>query len=106
MICDPVHRCGETSVVIGDQAYWGKNVVIEARTALLNFLFDRVGLHKILGRPHGRNFSSIFNYKAQGFRCEGILKEQMRSIKDGERLDQLIFGITKKEWYEKRQDRT
>lgn len=101
--CDPVHQSGETSVVIGNQDFWGKNVVLEARTALLDFLFDQVGLHKILGRPHGRNFSSIFNYKAQGFKCEGILREQMRSIQNDQRLDQLIFGITRQEWHTRRQ---
>lgn len=100
--CDPVHHNAETSVVIGDHSFWGQNVVLEARTALLDFLFEQVGVHKVLGRPHGRNFASIYNYKAQGFKCEGVLKEQMRSINDDERLDQLIFGMLKQEWAAKK----
>ena len=105
--CDSRHQCAETSVVVGDRNYWGKNVVVETRTALLNFLFDKMDMHKVLGRPHGRNFSSIFNYKVLGFHCEAILREQMLSIEDDKRLDQLIFGILRDEWHarckEKRQ---
>lgn len=96
---DPKHRCAETSVVIGDRDYWGKNVVIEVRSAILDFLFDTLDMHKVLGKPHGRNFSSIFNYKAMSFECEAVLREQMRAVDDGTaRLDQLIFAIFKTEW--------
>ena len=60
----------------------GKNIVIEARSAILDFLFDELKMHKVLGKPHGRNFSSIFNYKAMGFACEAVLREQMLAIDD------------------------
>ena len=86
-------------MVIGERDYWGQNVVIETRRVLLEFLFNTVGVHKVVGRPHGRNFSSIFNYKAMGFVCESVLREQMRSIQEGhDRLDQLTFGLLKAEW--------
>lgn len=95
---DAGHMTAETAVAIGKRDFWGKNIVIEARTALMAFLFDTVGVHKVIGRPHGRNFSSIFNYKAMGFRCEAVLREQMRAIKGDGRLDQLVFGLLKTEW--------
>lgn len=95
---ESVHETAETSVVIGNHDYWGKNIVVEARTALLDFLFDTVGVHKVIGRPHGRNFSSIFNYKAMGFTCEAVLRQQMRAISGEARLDQMIFGLLKEEW--------
>ena len=101
--CDLRHKFAETSVVIGDRDFWGKNVVIETRSALLDFLFDQMNMHKVLGRPHGRNFSSIFNYKAMGFKCEAILREQMCSIQDENRLDQLVFGMLRDEWSARRQ---
>lgn len=100
--CDPHTRCGETAVVVGDKAWWGKNVVREARAALLDFLFDTLALHKVLGRPHGRNFASIFNYKAMGFRCEAVLREQLLAIDDESRLDQLVFGMLRSEWLARR----
>ncbi len=94
----------ETSVVLGNQEFWGKDVVLETRSALLDFLFDTIGVYKVIGRPHGRNFSSIYNYKALGFTCEAILREHMRAIEGDQRLDQLIFGMLKSEWLARRED--
>lgn len=100
--CESRHATADTSVVIGDRSYWGKNVVMESRAALLDFLFDQMDLHKVTGRPHGRNISSIYNYQALGFKCEAVLREQMRSIEDDQRLDQLVFGMLREEWHERR----
>lgn len=99
---EQAHGTAETAVVIGNKSFWGRNVVIESRGAILDFLFDTLDLHKVIGRPHGRNMSSIFNYKAMGFKCEAILREQMRSIEGEGRLDQLIFGMLKSEWLARR----
>ncbi|WP_298970137.1 GNAT family protein [uncultured Roseobacter sp.] len=96
------HKTAETAVVIGDRNYWGKNVVMETRAALLDFLFDTLGIYKVIGRPHGRNLSSIYNYNAMGFTCEAILRAQMLSVVDNDRLDQLVYGILAPEWVEKR----
>ena len=95
---DMSDRYAETFVVIGNRDYWGKGTVLEARAALLDFLFDDLGMHKVLGRVHGRNLPSIFNYKAQGFTCEAVLREQLTSATDGSRLDQLVFAILAEEW--------
>ncbi len=100
--CDLLHRCGETAVVIGDRTWWGKNVVCEARSVLLDFLFEQMKLYKVLGRPHGRNFASIYNYKALGFRCEAVLREQLLPLQGDVRLDQLIFGMLRDEWLARR----
>lgn len=97
------HRTAETAVVVGEQSWWGKNVVAECRAVLLDFLFDTMDMHKVVGRPHGRNMSSIFNYKKMGFKCEAVLREQMRAIEsaagEDKRLDQLIFGMLRSEWH-------
>jgi RimJ/RimL family protein N-acetyltransferase len=103
---DTVNNCVETAVVIGNHDYWGKNVVIEARTALMDFIFDNLKSYKVVGKPHGRNFSSIFNYKAMGFTCEAILREHMRPVQGEGRLDQLIFGMLRSEWMAKREGQT
>ena len=94
----PTDKVAETTVVIGDRNWWGKGVVTEARARLVDFLFDEVGLNKVMGRPHARNLPSIFNYRAQGFKCEGILRQQMTSIVDGESIDQMVFSMLRDEW--------
>lgn len=99
---DPRNRTGETSVVIGERVYWGKDVVREARSALLDFMFDTLDVHKVIGRPHARNFASIYNYQALGFRCEAVLREQLLSVDRSTRIDQMMFGILRSEWHAKR----
>ncbi|MFT6899661.1 MAG: RimJ/RimL family protein N-acetyltransferase [Paraglaciecola sp.] len=102
--CDLIQQTAETSVVIGAKEYWGKNVVMETRSCLLDFLFIQMDMVKVFGRPHGRNFSSIYNYKALGFVCEAVLRQHMKAIKGEQRLDQLVFGILKPEWQKKQQE--
>lgn len=99
---DPEHGWAETAVVIGDKAWWGRHTVIETRGRLLAFLFDEMGLHKVIGRPHGRNLASIFNYQALGFRCEGVLREQVKPLAGEGRLDLLVFGLLRQEWQARR----
>jgi len=104
--CNPRSHCADTSVVVGDRAWWGRDVVRETRGALLAFLFGTLGQHKVTGRPHGRNFASIYNYKALGFRCEGVLREQLLAVDGKSRLDQLIFGLLRSEWLARHGERS
>ncbi len=59
---------------------------------------------KVYGRLHARNHASIFNYKAQGFTCEAILRRHEVGP-DGERRDMLMFGLLREEWLEARTKR-
>lgn len=94
---DPRARTAQTNVVIGDRDFWGKGVVLETRAVIIDFLFDRLGIERIWGSPFERNFPSIFNYKAQGFVCEGVLRRHGVRV-NGERVDQYIFGLLRDEW--------
>jgi ribosomal-protein-alanine N-acetyltransferase len=73
-------------------------VVNEVRAALLDEFFERRGTEKASGTPLARNFPAVFNYKAQGWRLEGVLKGQCKSVVDGSRLDQYQFGMLRDEW--------
>ena len=96
--CDLRHGLASTNVIIGDRDYWGRGVVVETRSRILDFLFDEVGVEKVVGNPFARNFPAVFNYKALGFRCEGVLRQQRRSHAGG-RIDQLLFGLLRDEWH-------
>jgi ribosomal-protein-alanine N-acetyltransferase len=97
---EPVHDTATFNVIIGEKNWWGKGVVNEARAALLDYFFDKLGMAKICGGPLSRNFSAIFNYKAQGWIYEGTLRGQFKSVVDGSRLDQLRFRLLANEWRE------
>jgi RimJ/RimL family protein N-acetyltransferase len=86
------------NVAIGDKAYWGKRAVLETRAALLDFYFEKLGFEKAIGMPLARNFPAVFNYKAQGWRLEGVLMGQCKDVKGGLRLDQYQFGMLREDW--------
>jgi RimJ/RimL family protein N-acetyltransferase len=98
---DPVHCVAETNVLVGERDWWGRDVVVETRGAVLDFLFEQVGAEKVMGRPFTRNIPAVATYNAQGFRCEGILRSQVRAV-DGSRLDQYLFAMLRDEWRTKR----
>ena len=91
------HRWAKTTSVIGDKDYWGGDYAMEARTAILKFMFRRYGMNKMMSYVYGRNFPAIFNNKALGYTCEGILRRQERGP-DGEYRDVLCFGLLRDEW--------
>lgn len=96
---DRPHKLAEISVVIGDREWWGRNVVLEARGAIIDFLFDRLKLEKIWGMPQVRNFAAVANYRKQGFRLEGVLRGHNESAYDkGKRLDFAVFSLLRPEW--------
>jgi RimJ/RimL family protein N-acetyltransferase len=93
-----MHATAGFNLVIGDKQYWGKGVVNEVRAALLDEFFEQRGVEKTSGTPLARNFPAVFNYKAQGWRLEGVMKGQCKSVVDGSRLDQYHFGMLRDEW--------
>ncbi|MEM7442362.1 MAG: GNAT family protein [Pseudomonadota bacterium] len=85
------------TVAIGDTDWWGKGVVLETRTAILDYLFEVRGCVRVWGTPSTRNFSSIYNYQRLGFRNEGVLRDHGRRLGGG-RSDMIAFGILADEW--------
>ena len=103
---DRENQNGLFSVMIGDKNYWGEKVILETRPVLLDHFFLQRGMEKAVGRPPARNFPSVFNYKAEGWRLEGVLKKQLKPVGGGSRLDQLEFGLLKDEWLALRQEKS
>lgn len=101
---DPKHGLATFNVLIGDKAYWGRRTVLETRAALLDHLFRRMGIEKAVGMPLARNFPAIFNYRAQGWSLEGVLKAHRAAADGSGRLDQLVFGLTKAAWIARRKE--
>ena len=93
-----LHATASFNLVIGDKHFWGKGVVNEVRATLLDEFFERRGVEKVYGTPLARNFPAVFNYKAQGWKVEGVLRGQCKSVADGSRLDQYHFGMLRDEW--------
>ena len=97
IIIDHYHKTAETRVLIGEKKWWGKGVVIECRSCIIEWLFNKIKVYKIYGQPSIKNIAAVFNYQKQGYVCEAILKNHKVS-KTNERYDVGIFSITQKQW--------
>lgn len=84
-------------ILVGDRAWWGKGVVVEIRTAVLDDCFGRLGARRASGTVSSRNFASIYNYQRLGFVNEGTMRQSSRLL-DGTHADQLVFGLLREEW--------
>lgn len=88
------------NVVIGDRDYWGQRIVLETRAALMDYLFQFGAVDKLIGGPLARNFPAVFNYKAQGWKLEGLMKSHVLSASGTGRIDQYQFAMLKEDWQE------
>ncbi len=101
-----VQRTATFNVLVGEKEFWGRNVVLETRAALLDFFFDKVGIEKAIGQPLARNFPMIFNYRKQGWTLEGVLRGHCRAASGEGRIDQYQFGLLREDWKAIRAEQT
>ncbi len=92
----------QTRVVIGEKDYWGKHVVRETRAAIIEFVFRTTNFVKVWGMTSSRNVPSVYNYKAQGFQNEGVMRQHIRTV-DGDRIDVILFGLMRDEWTKRKE---
>lgn len=79
-----------------NRQYWGNGFVTEALTALFDFAFEELNLHRIEADVDPQNTASIRVLERLGFQKEGYLRE--RWIIDGEIYDALFYGLLKSDW--------
>ena len=89
---DLFHKVASTNVMIGNVEYWEKKVVLETRRRIINILFNHYKMYKIIGTPFATNYPAIYNYLAQGFTKECVLKEHKISH-SGSRVDVVQFSL-------------
>jgi RimJ/RimL family protein N-acetyltransferase len=80
--------------------HWGQGYMREALTALLDYAFDIMELHRMEADVDPDNEPSIRALEKLGFRREGLLRE--RWIVDGNVADTLFLGLLAREWAELR----
>lgn len=95
MIDEAVGLCGIGYCLAYD--YWGKGITTEACRAVVDFLFNEVGCHKVIASHDCANVGSGKVMKKVGMKHEGSLKEQVLR-KDGSYGDHELYGILKKDY--------
>ena len=93
-----LHRLARLQYLIGDREYRKIGAFRETARTLVTHLFERRGIEKITAQVNAGNVASAKGLQTIGFRLEGEMKGEIRSFKDGSRIDQLFFGVLKSEW--------
>jgi ribosomal-protein-alanine N-acetyltransferase len=94
-----VHRRGDVSYILS-RDFWGKGIVTEALSRILDFGFDQMNLHSIEAGVTPGNVASTKMLEKLGFRLEGHLHESFWA--EDRFVDSLIFSLLAKEWKQRR----
>lgn len=86
------------AVGIHDRGWWGKGVVQEVRTRVIDHLLEHTDVERLHAMVVARNFPSIFNYRKLGFAHVGTLHRCRIDKATGDVQDMLIFEMFREEW--------
>jgi ribosomal-protein-alanine N-acetyltransferase len=95
---DPTFHCAELGYEL-HPAYWHKGMMTEALSAILNYGFVDLGLHRVEATPLVNNGRSRELLCKLGFRHEGLLRQ--RVFFEDRYEDQLYLGLLKQEWLDR-----
>ena len=73
-----------------NKEYWGKGLAYEACSALLNYGFAELGIHKVFAETVD-GIKSVSLMQKLGMKCEGIQKSHTRD-NNGEWCDVYLYG--------------
>lgn len=76
--------------------HWGKGYAVEALEALVEYLFEQLGVTRVFGMLHPDNPASAVVLERTGFLFEGHTRSSF--WKDGECSDDLIYGMIRSDW--------
>lgn len=79
-----------------NRRYWRQGYIHEALSALIDYAFDTLDLHRLEADVDPRNGASIRVLERLGFAREGYLRERWHV--GGEVQDALFYGLLRREW--------
>jgi ribosomal-protein-alanine N-acetyltransferase len=94
-IIDPLGRTAALGYNVA-RAHWGKGFATEAASAVVNYGFTTLNLHRIFATADARNLASIRVMQKLGMRQEGVLR-QHRYFR-GEHVDEVHYAILAEEY--------
>lgn len=83
----------EVAFTIG-RSFWNKGLTTEGLKAIINYLFNEVGMNRIEARHNTLNIASGVVMQKVGMKFEGILR-QVEINKHGEFYDLAVYSILK-----------
>lgn len=89
------YKYADVGLIIGNSNYWGKGIAKDAISAVVNFAFKKLNLHRLFAGIYAPNIGSIKAFERAGFIKEGVEKEKY--IFEGQRIDSYLYGIINNE---------
>jgi len=86
-----IDRNAEIAFLLGEKSYWGKNVMYEAGTLLINHGFKMLNLHRIYCGTSSENKGMQILAGKLGMIKEGVRKDAM--FKNDKYVDIIEYGI-------------
>lgn len=71
------NRHSKVGIFIGDKTLWGKGYGTDAMNVLLDFIFNEMGLLKVMLDVYDFNKRAIKSYEKSGFVVEGVRKKEL-----------------------------
>ena len=90
-----VHRRGDISYIVAREM-WGKGLVREALSAIIDYGFHRMNLHSIEAGVTPGNSTSVRILEKLGFSLEGRLRESF--LVEDQFVDSLIYSLLRIDW--------
>jgi RimJ/RimL family protein N-acetyltransferase len=97
-------RYGITTTVIGERDYWGQGLGYEVRAAVIAFIFDSLGLDKVISTAYAESESTHALNRKLGFRRERVSRNHERGH-DGNWRDVHFYGLSADEWRARKEGR-
>ena len=98
---DDWNERGEIGYCLG-KAWWGNGYMTEALREVLRYLFEEVGFYRLNGCHAAENVGSSRVMEKCGLIYEGIRRKFMRLPSTGERVDIVVRGILREDYFEKK----
>ncbi len=86
-----VHRSASFGIFLGEDGNRGKGIGSRAVSAILDYGFNDLGLHRVALEVSAENLGAIRLYERFGFKREGILREA--KFIDGTYINVLVMGL-------------
>ena len=84
-----------------DPAYWGRGLMREAVSRILDFVFGDMGMNRVEALAMPRNAASRGLLERLGFLEEGVMREHSLDERDA-LVDDVVFSLLAREWRARR----
>ncbi len=89
-------RCSDMSIIVGEKDAWGKGYGTEAGRLLLDYIFGRLGFHRVSVGVAALNERALRFWEGLGFKREGVEREGYYC--DNEYSDFIMMSILEEEY--------